>query len=227
MCESHNAGSKSTIEEPVLWGLKPGTWIAVVALVFGSGSLWWQFNDWIFGEQTELLALSQQVVEFRCNKRKSKACYGPDNVGRLTIVVPVFFFNKGAEPYNALIDKVTLRFVANGQKFEFQARDFWRITESGGDAIPFFPIVVDGRRSAGEEIRFTSLAPPHLLWTNFLEWLSSDKPNLIDIDVSAHKYEDNETLTMTCKAMFRDVHFNKAASLLKQEKGRHITTICK
>ncbi len=222
-------------------GLDAGNWIGLAALTLSIVGLGWQVRDALVGHDLQMLGLSQRVVEFRCHTSSVKSgeniCWGAEDgsappTGRLTLVAPVFFVNQGAAGYNGVVDRVTASIDLPGRNepIDLVAHGFWNLAQdgSGNSNRPYAPILVEGGKSNGAELRFVALQEEFFEdWLAFAEGVAAGELSDLTIKISAEIVALKAPLTQTCRVKFSDI---AKATLQRRidlrSSQRRVTAVC-
>lgn len=218
--------------------IKAGDWIALAAFLVALFSVGWQVKDAWVGADVHMLDMSNRPVEIRCHSKIKDTCWGSienpdDSTGRFTVVLPVFFYNDGAVNYNAVVERLTAEVSYSGlsQPVELVANQFWQLVQGGGgkDSRPFVPIVIEGKRGNGAEIRFAPFDD-----SNFVNWrdlaldISEDRINEFDIQVNAYFVGEQKPRTQSCKFEINERLREKLKSRIQRRSTQvRLTLTCR
>lgn len=222
--------------------LAHGDKIALAALVLSVIGVSWQIRDAVVGADTSMLGLSQRVVEFRCHtsatgKRGADICWGSEDgskpsTGRLTLIAPVFFVNEGASGYNTVVDRVTARLDLpfRPEPVELMAHGFWNLAQdgSGNSNRPYAPILVEGGKSNGAELRFVALLEQDFVnWRRFAEHVADGSMPDLEVVITATLVAEKNPLKQICKLTFSDgARGALAARMDRRSTQRRVTAVC-
>ena len=222
--------------------LSTGDLIALFALILSILSVSWHGVNYLLGPRLEFLSMTQRIVELRCHSSRKIHCWGNDNLedsrslkntGRLVVILPIFFVNKGAIGYNGVIRKVVAK-ISYGtpeiHTIELVANQIWRMVQEGRgqQSRPFVPFVIEGGSANGSELRFVALRDRNFVsWNEFSGAIIGKKITNITMDVEAYVVGEKEPLRQSCRLSINDRLRRTLEERMKSRSGQtRLTTAC-
>ena len=106
--------------------------LSLVALVLSILGIVWQVRNAVIGSDIRQQNYENMTVEFRCQYLKKSQCWNGSGAN-LTIILPAFYSNLGADGYSDAVDRVYLSFRYNGVDYKMYAKDFWYSTQTSSN----------------------------------------------------------------------------------------------